>query len=154
MNTDKDTPEKFKVEFDVDHESFVLRGPERPYRTGGTVRDIISMFSKDDESHADQICDELNSNIVPLIASAPSLKEENEKLKEEILELQRYKIDSDIRWTDRESENKRRREALGKISVHEPEEGYHDEWVDAKAYRECQSIATAALNTIGDENAR
>lgn len=57
----------------------------------------------------------LKNDLDKLILGYAELKEENEKLKDERLELQRYKIDNDIRWTERESENKRLREALERI---------------------------------------
>lgn len=81
MSTEKSTAERFIIEYDDDGECFYLFAPSQPHRSGGTSRHQLAAFGE--EGDAQQACNNLND----WLASAPSLKQENEELKERIEEL-------------------------------------------------------------------
>lgn len=164
--------ERFVIEYNEDGEVFELQSPSRPHRTGGTMRDIITCFGE--EGDAQETCNNLND----WLASAPSLKEEvervtalwgeecrikktneaamneligrsiterdalkeeNEKLKEQLVTADQNIKQWIERYIQQDSENKRLREALQKI-INRPD------------VVECKDIASAALNFVEDEN--
>jgi len=96
MTTEQEnTPEaKFTMEFNNDGECFLVYGPSRPYRTGGTVMDGVCAFGEEGDAQGlvNNLNDWYRNQVLPLRA-------ENERLRKALEEIRAIKMewDGDVR---------------------------------------------------------